>query len=74
MEPCAILVGAAVSVPVARHALAESFAKDGGDCVLLPRCWLRQQPAAARESFFAELDRSTLADCVYTPDDVMGPA
>ncbi|MCZ8107248.1 MAG: Rrf2 family transcriptional regulator [Burkholderiales bacterium] len=70
MEPGAIRIGAVVRALEARHALVECFATDGGDCVLLPKCRLRQRLAAAREAFFAELDRSTLADCVYTPDDL----
>ena len=63
-EPHAINIGAVLSALEARHALVECFESDDGDCVLLPRCRLRQGLAAARETFFAELDRSTLADCV----------
>jgi len=74
MAPGAIHIGAVVRALEARHALVECFGKDGCDCVLLPRCRLKQRLAAAREAFFAELDRSTLADCAYTPDDATAAA
>ena len=50
-----------------REALVECFRPDGGACVLMPRCRLRQRLAAAREAFLAELGRTTLADCAWRP-------
>lgn len=62
-----ITVGAVVRALEARHALVECFQADGGACVLAPRCRLKGRLAKAREAFLAELDRTTLAECVYVP-------
>ncbi len=51
-----------------RFALVECFQADGGECVLKPRCRLKARLAAAREAFFDELDRSTVADCAWHGD------
>jgi len=57
---------------VRRHeddqALVECFRPDGGACTLLPRCRLRGMLAAAKDAFYAHLDRHTLADCLGGPD------
>ncbi|MCU0885198.1 MAG: Rrf2 family transcriptional regulator [Beijerinckiaceae bacterium] len=68
MEPAAIRIGAVTRALEARHALVECFQPTGSDCTLLPRCRLKARLASAREAFFADLDRSTLADCLYSPD------
>ena len=49
------------------HALVECFRADGGCCVLTPGCRLR-----GRSTFYASLDRRTLADCLRArpPADV----
>lgn len=47
-----------------RQALVECFRDEGSACTFLPRCRLRQRLAKARDAFMADLDRSTLADCV----------
>jgi Rrf2 family transcriptional regulator, nitric oxide-sensitive transcriptional repressor len=47
------------------EALVECFRKDGGACVLTPRCRLKARLAAAREAFLQELDATTLAECAY---------
>ena len=54
------------------HALVECFRADGGCCVLTPGCRLRGTLAEARETFYASLDRRTLADCLRArpPADV----
>lgn len=44
--------------------LVECFRADGGNCVLTGFCALRPRLARARQAFYAELDSSTLADCV----------
>ncbi len=49
------------------QALVECFRADGGACVLTPGCRFRVRLSAAREAFLRELDRSTLADCVWRP-------
>jgi Rrf2 family nitric oxide-sensitive transcriptional repressor len=44
--------------------LVECFRADGGACVLTGFCGLRPRLARAQQAFYAELDGSTLADCV----------
>jgi Rrf2 family nitric oxide-sensitive transcriptional repressor len=63
----AITIGEIVRALESRYPLVECFRADGGACVLMPRCRLKARLAAAREAFFAELDRTTLAQCAY-PD------
>lgn len=46
-----------------RHAIADCFRADGGVCLLRPSCGLRPRLAAAQETFLADLDRSSIADC-----------
>ena len=48
----------------APQALVECFRDEGSPCTFLPRCRLRHRLAKARDAFMADLDRSTLADCV----------
>jgi len=62
-----ITLGEVVRALEQRHALVECFRLDGGDCVLRPRCRLKQRLAAAREAFMRELDTTTLAECAYPP-------
>lgn len=47
--------------------LVECFRADGGNCMLTPRCRLKNRLAAAREAFLNELDGTSLADCAYSP-------
>ncbi|MCF3934900.1 Rrf2 family transcriptional regulator [Acuticoccus sp. M5D2P5] len=42
--------------------LVECFAADGGHCVVDGQCRLKVRLRAAESAFFADLDRSTLAD------------
>lgn len=58
-----IRIGAVVRSLEARQALVECFQRDGGACVLTPRCRLKGRLAAAHEAFFRTLDETTLADC-----------
>lgn len=62
-----ITIGEVVRRLEARHALVECFRADGGDCILNPGCRLKSRLKRAKEAFLADLDRSTLADCVATP-------
>jgi Rrf2 family nitric oxide-sensitive transcriptional repressor len=48
-----------------RQAMVECFRTDGGACVLTPRCQLKGRLAAADRAFLAELDKSSLADCIF---------
>ncbi|MGE0072741.1 MAG: Rrf2 family transcriptional regulator [Thiomonas sp.] len=45
-------------------ALAECFREDGGHCVLCGFCAMQPRLERARRAFYAELDTSTLADCL----------
>lgn len=64
--PQSITLGEVVRALEQRHALVECFRKDGGGCLLMPRCRLKARLAAAREAFMRELDTTTLAECAYT--------
>jgi Rrf2 family nitric oxide-sensitive transcriptional repressor len=59
-----IRIGALIRTLEEDHALVECFRADGGSCVLTPECGLRGMLAEAKESFYASLDRRTLADCL----------
>jgi Rrf2 family nitric oxide-sensitive transcriptional repressor len=50
------------------QALVECFAAGANACTLIPRCRLKARLAHAEAAFLADLNRSTLADCVYRPD------
>jgi Rrf2 family transcriptional regulator, nitric oxide-sensitive transcriptional repressor len=67
VAPESLTIGAVVRRLEARQPLVECFRADGGACVLTPGCALRHRLARAREAFLADLDRATLADCLY-PD------
>jgi Rrf2 family transcriptional regulator, nitric oxide-sensitive transcriptional repressor len=60
-----ITIGEVVRALEGVSALVECFREDGGACALMPRCRLKARLAAAREAFMRELDKTTLADCVY---------
>lgn len=68
-----ITLGNVVRVLEARQAMVECFRADGGACVLTPRCRLKSRLAAAGRAFLAELDRTSLAECIYPPP-AGGPA
>lgn len=63
----AITLGEVVRALEKRQELVECFRRDGGACVLTPRCRLKGRLAAAREAFMRELDATTLAECAYPP-------
>ena len=69
-----IRLGELVRVLEQRHALVECFQADGGHCSLAPNCRLKGKLAAARQAFYGELDRSTLADCAYPAPKPRPPA
>ena len=43
--------------------LVECFATDGGVCTITPQCRLKGMLAEAKQSFIAQMNRYTLADC-----------
>lgn len=59
-----IRLGEALGYLEQRYALTECFREDGGECPLTPGCRLRTRLASAHQAFLAELDRSSIADCV----------
>jgi len=63
----AITLGELVRTLEAGSPVVECFRRDGGACVLTPRCRLKARLAAAREAFHRELDGTTLQDCAYAP-------
>ncbi len=62
-----ITIGEAIRVLEGDQPLVECFRADGGNCTLSPGCRLKGRLAVAREHFFVELDRATLAECAYPP-------
>ena len=63
-----ILLGQVVSAMEEDQALVECFAAKGNTCTLTPRCRLKARLASAEAAFIADLNRTTLADCVYRPE------
>jgi len=62
-----IRLGEVVALLEADQALVECFSPDGHACTLAPHCRLKARLAHAEAAFIADLDLSTLADCVYRP-------
>ncbi len=62
-----ILLGAVVRRMEATQPLVECFRKDGGACLMTAQCRLKARLAQAREAFLAELDRTSVADCAWSP-------
>jgi Rrf2 family transcriptional regulator, nitric oxide-sensitive transcriptional repressor len=70
-----IRLGDVVAILEADQVLVECFALNRDACTLLPHCLLRGRLADAEAAFIADLNRSTLADCVYrrqTPGASLG--
>ncbi|MCW5732133.1 MAG: Rrf2 family transcriptional regulator [Alphaproteobacteria bacterium] len=61
-----IRLGEVVRLLERDQALVECFRADGGACVISSRCRLASMLGRAREAFYRELDRRTLADCALT--------
>jgi Rrf2 family transcriptional regulator, nitric oxide-sensitive transcriptional repressor len=64
MPPEAIVVGRVVRETEGLSQLAECFGDTDGDCAIAPDCRLRGVLGEAIKSFYAVLDRYTLADLV----------
>ena len=69
-RPEEIRLGDVVALLETDQALVECFAGSGNTCALTPRCRLKLRLAQAEAAFVADLNRSTLADCVYRPESV----
>ncbi len=63
-DPQSIRLGQVLAWMEQEQAMVECFRDDGGSCRLNPMCHLRGRLSAAEKAFYAELDRSTLADCL----------
>ncbi|SIT02230.1 transcriptional regulator, BadM/Rrf2 family [Roseivivax lentus] len=63
-----IRLGDVIAELEADQVLVECFAPAGNACTLTPRCRLKARLAHAEAAFVAELNRSTLADCIYRPE------
>lgn len=62
-----IRLGDVVAMLEADQALVECFAPGTNTCTLTPRCRLKSRLAHAEQAFIADLNRSTLADCIWHP-------
>jgi Rrf2 family nitric oxide-sensitive transcriptional repressor len=67
LRPEDIRIGDVVALLEAGQALVECFSSGGNACTLTPRCRLKARLAHADAAFIADLNRGTLADCVYLP-------
>lgn len=66
-KPDKIRLGDVVSLLEADQALVECFLANGNACTLTSRCQLKAKLLHAEAAFIADLNRSTLADCIYHP-------
>lgn len=66
-RPETIRLGDVVAYLEADQVLVECFLPDGAACTLTPHCRLKARLAGAEAAFIADLNRSTLSDCVYQP-------
>ncbi|MCE8515232.1 Rrf2 family transcriptional regulator [Ruegeria pomeroyi] len=66
--PAEIRLGDVVACLEADQAIVECFSPGGAACTLTPHCRLKGRLAQAEAAFIADLNRSTLADCVYRPE------
>ncbi len=66
-KPDKIRLGDIVSLLEADQALVECFLLNGNACTLTSRCQLKAKLSQAEAAFIADLNQSTLADCIYHP-------
>ncbi len=65
-SPKDIRLGDVVALLEADQALVECFTT-GNMCTLTPQCRLKARLSRAEASFIADLNQSTLADCIFQP-------
>ncbi len=65
-----IRLGDVVAILEADQTLVECLAASGNTCTLTPRCRLKARLVHAEAAFVADLNRSTLADCLYRAESV----
>ena len=66
-RPREIRLGTTVRLLEEGQALVECFAGDGGACTIDGTCRLKGRLRSAETAFYADLDRSTLADIALKP-------
>lgn len=66
-QPEDIRLGDVIALLEADQVLVECFLPGGTACTLTPRCRLKARLAKAEAAFIADLNQSSLADCVYHP-------
>lgn len=69
-QPADIRLGDVVALLEADQALVDCFAAGGTACTLAPHCRLKTRLRHAETAFVADLNRSTLADCLYRPQSI----
>lgn len=69
-EPEKIPLGDIVRLLEGDRAMVECQLPDGNACTLSPRCGLKAKLSLAEAAFYADLNRSTLADCIFRPVDL----
>lgn len=62
-----IRLGDVVALLESGQSLVECLAPGPQGCTLLPQCRLKARLAHAGDAFIADLNHSTLADCLYRP-------
>lgn len=67
LPPERIRLGDVVALLEQGQAIVECFQPAGNACTLTPRCRLKARLFQAEAAFIADLNRSTLADCLYHP-------
>jgi len=65
--PEEIRLGDVVTLLEAGHALVECFSPGASRCTLRAHCRLRARLSSAEAAFVADLNRSTLAECLWRP-------
>lgn len=68
-SPEEIRLGDVVAFLEVDQVLVECFLPGGSACTLTPRCRLKAKLAQAHSAFLDDLNRSTLASCIYRPWD-----
>ena len=64
VRPEEVRLGTLIRELEADQSLVDCFRPEGCACTLLPGCRLRGMLGRARDGFYAEMDRNTLADCL----------
>ncbi|WP_138936245.1 RrF2 family transcriptional regulator [Roseovarius arcticus] len=66
-DPSEISLGQVARILEEGQVLVECFSADGGQCTIDGHCRLKARLRSAEAAFFADFDRSTLADIALAP-------